>query len=377
MAGINRPTILEVNLESIAKNTRKLKKIVGDVELMAVVKADAYGHGFEAVSRICLKNGATWLGVATIDEAIKLRDKGFLEPILVFSGLLPKNLEICEKYNIDVTIQDRFFFRNYKISGIKLLKGLNIHLKIDTGMHRLGILPREIPEFLEESKKFREFSIRGIWTHFPEAGNENKSFTNNQIRLFNKCIKKSESILKKNIKYKHSANSAAILNHKNSYYNMVRPGLGIYGYYDEQHLSKKAVLLPAMRLLSKIVAIRNIDKGESISYGRTYTAKKTMKIATVPIGYADGYNRLNSNCGYVLLRGNRTKVVGRVCMDQIMIDVSDFKDLQHGEEIVLLGRQGSEEISIYEMMKILDTIPNDILVNFGKRIDKVYVWNNL
>jgi alanine racemase len=369
----NRPTVLEVDLENIARNTRTLKKIVGEAELMAVVKADAYGHGFEEVSRVCLENGATWLGVATIDEAIDLRNKGFHEPILVFSGIFPENMDICERNDIDITIQDSAFFKNFLQSGIKLNNSLNAHLKIDTGMHRLGVLPDELFEVLEESKDVHEVNIRGIWTHFPEAGNKDRSFTEYQLDLFDDCIKRSEQILQKEISFKHSANSAAILYHKRSHYNMVRPGLGLYGYYDEPHLSRKAALLPSIRMITKIVSIRDIVPGESISYGRTYVAKKKMRIATIPIGYADGYNRLHSNRGNVLLRGKKTKIVGRVCMDQAMIDISDFNNIQHGEEVVLLGRQGKKTISMYEMTEVLNSIPNDILVNFGKRIDKVYV----
>ena len=370
---IHRPTFLEVNLENIAHNTRFFKSIIGNAELMAVVKADAYGHGAIQIAGTCLENGATWLGVATVEEGMELRNKGFSAPTLAFCGLLPDQITICEKNNIDITLQDKYFFKNFKDGRVKLTSPINAHLKIDTGMHRLGLLYDEITDFLNESKQFPEINIRGIWTHFSEAGEKDKSFTQGQIGLFNRCIELAESVLGYEIKYKHAANSAATINHRNSHYNMARPGLGLYGYYDNSHLFNKADLLPALRWVSKIISIRDLGKGESISYGRTYRTKKPMRVATIPIGYADGYNRLNSNCGQVLFRGVKTKILGRVCMDQIMIDVTGFENVRHGEEIVVLGKQGGSEISINEMQALLGTIPYEILVNISSRVRRVYI----
>jgi len=367
------PTVLEINLDNIAHNTRTLKGMVGESELMAVVKADAYGHGAAEVSRVCLRNGASWLGVDKVEEGIELRKNGFVEPILIFNGLQPDQLGTCSDYNLDFTIQDKYFFKNIQKRYSKLCKGLNAHLKIDTGMHRLGVLFDELEYFLNDSKKFPKINIRGIWTHFSEAGAQDKSFTREQIKIFKRSILISESVLGREIRYKHAANSAAILNHKDSYFNLVRPGLGLYGYYDEPQLFDKADLISAIRWVSRIVSLREIEKGEAVGYGRTYIAAKKVKVATIPVGYADGYNRLLSNRGSVLFRGEKAVVIGRVCMGQLMIDLSEHEDILHGEEVVLLGKQGNSEITIYEIMSLLNTIPYEILVNIGIKTKRIYI----
>jgi len=285
------PTFLEVNLGNIAHNTRFFKNSIGDTELMAVVKANGYGHGAVQIARTCLENGASWLGVATVEEGIELRDAGINAPILVFSGILPGQIAACEKYGLDLTLQDKYFFKNIKDEGVQLTGPINAHLKIDTGMHRLGVFYDEIADFLKGSRQFPEINIRGIWTQFPEAGSSDRSFTQGQIGLFDKCIELAESELGRKIEYKHAANSAAIFNHKDSYYTVARPGLGLYGYYDGSFSFDKENILPAIRWVSKIISIRDLRKGESISYGRTYTAKKQLRVATIPLGYADGYNK--------------------------------------------------------------------------------------
>ena len=370
---IERPTLLEVSLDNIAHNTRFFKSTIGSTELMAVVKANAYGHGVMQIARTCLENGASWLGVATVEEGLELRNGGFDAPILVFCGILPGQIPVCKKYGLDITIQDKYFLENFKDGGIKLSGPINAHLKIDTGMHRLGVFQDEITDFLIGSKQFPEINIRGIWTQFPEAGAQDKSFTKEQIRLFDKCVKLAESVLGREIEYKHAANSTAIINHKDSHYNIARPGLGLYGYHDGSPLFDDADILPAIRWVSKIISIRDLGKGESISYGRTYTTKKPLRVATIPLGYADGYNRLNSNCGQVLFRGVKTKILGRVCMDQTMIDITGFENVRQGEEVVVLGKQGSSEISIYDMQSLLGTIPYEILVNISSRVKRVYI----
>lgn len=365
-----RPTILEIDLSNIAHNVKELKKYAGKAELMAVVKANAYGHGVVPVARIAIEQGASWLGVATVGEGIELRKAGFLEPILILGGILPEESQLCKEYELDVTVSSRFFLK--RLIDLSADSGiLNVHLKIDTGMHRLGIIPREtasVAKMLAENGKIK---VRGIWTHFPIAASQDRSFSENQINQFEECVKQVECIIGE-IPYKHTANSAGVINLFQSHFNLVRPGLGLYGYHDEPHLAEKINLKPAMSWRTKITSLREVPKEEGVSYGLTYVTKRKTKVATLPVGYADGYNRLLSNRGEVLVRGKRAKIIGRVCMDQTMIDVTDIKGVEEGDDVILLGRQGQEFISIYEMCEWLGTIPNEILTTISVRVPRLY-----
>ena len=366
-----RPTMVEVDLNKIASNVRELKKMAKGAELMAVVKANAYGYGAVRVSETALAHGASWLGVATMEEGIELRRGGLTVPILVLGGILPEQLAGCFQYDLDVTVNSKNFVKQIREIDFDQGKKLHVHLKIDTGMHRLGILPQEAVEFAAAIKKLAQVYVRGIWTHFPEAASRDKSFSLQQVESLQSCIQEVESLLGK-IPVKHSANSAGIINLPQAHFNMVRAGLGLYGYHDEPHLARYISLEPALTWRTKITSLRQVPSGSSIGYGRTYTTTRTTRVATLPIGYADGYNRLLSNKGQVLIRGKRVKIVGRVCMDQTMIDVTDVDDVREGEDVVVLGRQGDNAVTMSEMADWACTIPNDILVSIGSRVFRTY-----
>lgn len=367
-----RPTVLKVNVRDIAHNVRALKNIIGEAQLMAVVKADALGHGAVEAARIVLENGATWLGVASIEEGIELRDAGIKAPILIFGGIFPEQVIVCMQYNLDIIISDNNFIRQVKQSGISFEKEVYAHLKIDTGMHRLGVSPEYLINALKEAKEVKNLNFRGICTHFSESASSNKNISQKQIELFNKCVIEAESFLGFEIPLKHMANSAGIINHKESHFNMVRSGFGLYGYYDDSRLSEVVKLRPAITWLTKIISVRDVEVGERIGYGGTYVTTRPTKVATIPIGYADGFNRLLSNKGQVIVRGKRVNIIGRICMDLSMIDVTNLEDVVEGEEVVLLGKQLDEEISIYEMANLIGSIPNDVLVSIKNRVPREY-----
>lgn len=368
-----RPTVLEIDLDCIAHNVRELKRLAPQAQLMATVKANAYGHGAVQVSRVALANGATWLGVATVEEGMELRRAGLKVPILVFSGLLPHQISACIQYDLDCALAGKNFISQIKpvLMGLPAGKRLFVHLKIDTGMHRLGILPKDLEVLLAELKRLPQVSVRGIWTHFAESASRDKSFSLKQLAIFQQCVEIVENSLGQ-IPLKHAANSGAVINLPQSHYNLIRPGLGIYGYYDERHLAELVYLKPALTWKTRIISVREIPPGETVSYGRTYEATGPMKIATLPVGYADGYKRLLSNQGQVLIRGERANIIGRICMDQTMVDVTFIEGIKEGEEVVLLGTQGGKDLSIYEMCKWAQTIPYEILVSISGRVQRIY-----
>lgn len=365
-----RPTITEIDLDSIGYNVRQFKGIISDAELMAVIKADGYGHGAIEVAWEAIKNGATWLGVATAKEGIQLREAGLKIPVLVLGGITPEEIIDCNYNDIDVAVYSNNFLKQLdRYSGI-FRRPLNIHLKIDTGMHRIGIQPKDLRFFAKELKDRKHMNTRGIFTHFPNAAGD-KEFSNQQIKEFMDCVNLAEEILGK-VPYKHTANSAAAINLIESHFNLVRIGLGLYGYHDEVWLKEKLELRPALTWKTKITSIRKVKKGNRVGYGRTYMVDRDSKIATIPVGYADGYKRILSNNGFVLVKGRRVRIAGRVCMDQTMVDVTDVPGVCEGDEVILIGKQGNEEISMYEMCQWADTIPNDILVSIKDRVDRVY-----
>lgn len=367
-----RPTMLLINADNIAYNTRTLKNYAGDSSLMAIVKADALGHGAIEASKIVLRSGATWLGVATIEEGIELRDAGIIAPILILGPIFPEQIISCMQYNFDFIISSDCFIKKLKETSIIFEKEVYAHLKIDTGMHRAGISPSNLHSVLKEAKEINNLFLRGICTHFYDSPSKNKKTSEDQVMLFNKCVNEAEGILGFTIPIKHMANSSGIINHKSSHFNMVRSGIGLYGYYDDIELSKLVQLKPAATWLTKVTSVRCVPKDSSIGYGGTYiTIRKTI-IATIPVGYADGFNRLLSNRGQVLVKGKKVDIIGRISMDQTMIDVTDIENVVEGDEVILIGKQLSQEISIYEMADLINTIPNDILVSIKSRVPRVY-----
>ncbi|MFH0764612.1 MAG: alanine racemase, partial [Candidatus Omnitrophota bacterium] len=365
-----RPTWAEIDLAAIEYNYKQVRRLVGkSTNIMVVVKANAYGHGTVEVSAVLEKLGVDYLGVATTDEAVRLRDHGIKTPILVLGSVLPEEVRVLIEKDITLTLcsDDLLEAIRKEISDGHRAK---VHIKIDTGMGRIGIWHEEALNFIKNLAQDKKVFIEGIYTHFSSAGRDD-FFTNYQIEAFEKLLTQLEGFDVR-IPLKHAANSIATVDFKRSHMNLVRPGLIIYGMYPKYTFPKLIKLKPAMSLKTKIVYIKEMPPGRSISHGRTYVTQKHTRIATAPIGYADGYARSLSNKADVLVRGKRAKVVGKVTMDQMMIDVGHIKNAKVGDEVVLIGRQGRNEIRTEKLARLAETIAYEFICGISNRVPRVY-----
>jgi alanine racemase len=367
-----RPAYLEVDLDALAYNIRNIKKKLGkNVELMAIVKANGYGHGAFEVAKVALENGAGSLGVAILEEAIELRQKGIKAPIL---NLFPEPKERAEKvveYNLDQVITDLEFVKKLSQEAKRQNKYSHIFIEIDTGLGRYGIPPQKTIDLVKKIKKLENVRLKGILSQFSTADQLKKDFAYHQLSVFKKTLDELESF-SNHIPIKSIANSGAVLDIPASYFNHVRVGHLLYGLYPSMETSESIKVKPAMTLKSKVMFTKEVEKGTPISYGKTYIAKKKTKIVTIPLGYADGYSRLLSNKGEVLIRGKRAKVVGRVCMDAFMVDVSRIPDAKVGDEVVVMGKQRKDEITAHDLGKWTNTFAYEIMTRMGKRLPVVY-----
>jgi alanine racemase len=368
------PTWVEVNLDAIAQNIKNIKKLIGEKkELMAVVKGNAYGHDILEVSPVVLENGATRLAVARLEEAIFLRKAGITVPILVLGLTLKQQAEFLVSYDITPAVCEFEMIEKLSESAVQMNKMTKIHLKVDTGMGRIGIFPYDVLRFIKRMKALKNVEIEGIFTHFSVADEKDKFYTEEQFRKFIEIL----TILEKEgikIPIKHVGNSATLLDLPHMWLDMVRPGIAIYGLYPSKEVKKTINLIPAQQFKTKIVFIKELPLGESISYGRTYITKRRMRVASLPVGYADGYNRLLSNQGEVLVRGQRVPIIGRVCMDQCVIDVTNLTQVEIGDEVVLWGRQGEEMITVEEIAQKIRTINYEIVhMPDKKRVPKLFI----
>ncbi|MGG3521381.1 alanine racemase [Bacillus pseudomycoides] len=373
-----RDTIVEVNLDAVKHNVREFKKRVNDknIAMMAAVKANGYGHGAVEVAKAAIEAGVNQLAVAFVDEGIELREAGVTVPILVL-GYTP--VEVAKDaigYDIMMTV-----YRIEDLKGIneiakQLEKKAHIQVKIDTGMSRIGLQEEEVAPFLEELKNMKYIEIEGMFTHYSTADEINKIYTNMQTSLFEKAVNTAKE-MGIHLPYIHSSNSAGSMELSNTFQNMVRVGIGIYGMYPSKEVDHTVVSLqPALSLKSKVAHIKHAKKNRGVSYGNTYVTTGEEWIATVPIGYADGYNRQLSNKGHALINGIRVPVLGRVCMDQLMLDVTKAMPVQVGDEVVFYGRQGEEEISVEEIADTLGTINYEVTCMLDRRIPRVYKEND-
>ena len=370
-------TWLEIDLDAIAKNTRNIKKLIGqNKELMAVVKGNAYGHDVLEIVPIFLKNGATRLAVARLEEGIFLRKAGIDVPILVLSATLKEEAETALMHDITTSACNISFIKKMNELSLKLKKKAKIHLKIDTGMGRLGVKSEKAVDFIKKVLTFDHIIIEGIFTHFSVADEKDKKYTEEQFRKFSEILKILEKE-KIRIPLKHVSNSATLLDLEHMWLDMVRPGIALYGLYPSKEVKKVIKLIPAQRFKTRIAFLKELPAEKSISYGRTYTTyKKNTIIASLPIGYADGYSRLLSNKGEVLVRGRRMPIIGRICMDQCMIDVTDLPLVKIGDEVVLWGKQGNERITVEEIADKLNTINYEIThLPDKKRVSKLFIKN--
>ncbi len=368
-----RLTFAEISLKNLKFNYLNLKKKVKNRPVMAVVKADAYGHGMlkvvEALESLGEKKPA-YYGVALLEEALELRKSGLTNsPILTFSPVDKEELEYYVKFNIMPTLTD--FSQLNILKKYNGRKKLNIHINVDTGMGRLGVNFKEAVRLIKEVQTLNKIEIKGLYTHFATSDEKNKSFALTQLGRFKDVLGElsAENI---DVGIIHAANSGAIIDLPETYFDMVRPGISLYGYYPSLETSESVKLKPVMKLVSEITTLKKIKKGESVSYGRIYFAPKNIVAATVPVGYADGYNRLLSNKGVGILKNGTVKQIGRVTMDRILFDVTNA-DAKVGKRIVLMGREGKMNFDAWKWSQILSTIPYEVTCNISKRVPRVYV----
>jgi len=367
--------VAQINLKAIEHNIAKIRKIIGkDRKILAAVKANAYGHGDAEVARTAVSSGVDYLGVANITEAIHLRRADINIPILILGCSFKYEIGDILSYNISPTIADLDFAEELNRKATEFPNKVVVHVKIDTGMGRIGPHFEHAVDFIKELTKLENLFLEGIFTHFPSSDEADKSFSLLQIKRFKDILDKLE-ISGISIPIKHMANSGAILseNINGSFFDMVRPGLMLYGAYPSPYVSKDIGLEPALTLKTRIVFIKDVEPGSTISYGRTYITKSKARLAAIPIGYGDGYSRLLSNKGEVLIKGKRAPIVGRVCMDQSIVDVSEIPEVSVGDEVVLIGKQGHERINVEEIAEKTGTIPNEVFCMISKRVPRVYI----
>ncbi|MHB9094041.1 MAG: alanine racemase [Eubacteriales bacterium] len=370
-----RPVWAEVDLSAIAHNMKELRRVTKPgAKVMAVVKANAYGHGAVSVSNTVLANGADYLGVAILGEGRQLREAGIMAPILIL-GFTPAE-QAVDVVDLDLTqtVYDFAGAEALSRSAVKAQKRVRIHIKVDTGLGRLGFLTDiSTSQEILRMAGLPNLEIEGIFTHFSVAGSRDKEYTYGQYTKFREILSQLKG-LGLDIPIKHAANSAAAIDLPDVHLDMVRVGITIYGLYPSDEVFKEKVdLKPALSLKALAAQVKTVQTDTSISYGRTYITNRETRVATIPIGYADGYTRLLSNKAAAVIRGQRVPQIGTVCMDQIMLDVSSVPDVKVGDEVVLIGEQGGQKVTADELAGLIGTINYEIVCMLGDRIPRVYV----
>jgi alanine racemase len=362
-------TWLEIDLEAIRKNIRLLERLTG-TPVMAIVKANGYGHGAIETARAAVEAGAEWCGVARFEEAMALRKAGLDCHLLVMGYTPPACLEEAIAEKISLTIYDLALGELYPRHLPKTGEPLRVHVKVDTGMGRLGIKPEEALPLVERLSRQPGFLVEGLCTHFSKADETDRSFTLKQLSKFNPLVAELE---KRNLRPPviHAANSAAAIQYPESRFDLVRPGIAIYGLNPSGDAPLPAGFLPSLTWKARLTSKKVLPPGHSISYGGIYTTRTEELIGVVPVGYADGFRRVAGQ--QVLLRGRRVDVVGRVCMDQCMVQLSGLPDAQVGDEVILLGNQGGERISAEEIAWRWDTINYEVVCGLSNRLPRIYL----
>ncbi len=375
MDAVTRPVWAEVDLDNIRHQIRKISDHIGSrPEIMAVVKADGYGHGALPVAEAALEAGAGRLAVALPEEGMELRAAGISAPIQVLGEIDRNQARIILEYDLIPTIcrQDTPEFLQKLASENE--KTVPAVIKIDTGMGRIGIQPEELNSYYEKITSFSRLKVDSLMTHFATADEKNKEFTREQYRRFEKAVQKLRENKDKGLEINcQVANSATVIDLPEYSLDIVRPGIMLYGLPPSREVDQSFDLKPVLELKAKIAYLKRVPSGTPISYGSTYITEREAEIATLPLGYADGYPRLLSNQADVLVNGKRAPVRGRVCMDQLMIDVSDISQVEEGQEVTLIGREGDSEITAGELAEMIGTINYEIVSRLGKRVPRIYL----
>jgi alanine racemase len=367
-------THVQVHLDNIKANIDAIRQRIGpSCKILIAVKANAYGHGAVRVSQMAEEIGVDFLGIATVPEGIQLRQAGIRLPILKFGPTFQEEIAIAVENGITLPICDeKAAFETQEICAAQGKKH-PVHLKIDTGMGRVGVTPVGAPSLAEYvEKKCPSLHLEGVFTHLPVSDSADGTFTIRQVNLFKDCVNQVQQKIGRKIEISHCANSGAVLGHSAAWMDMVRPGIMIYGYYPDKDTLKSIPLLPGLSFLSRVSFVKKVSFGTSIGYGRTWVAQRETWIATIPVGYADGFNRLFSNAGRVLINGSSYPIVGRVCMDQSMVDLGPETSVKVGDQVTLIGKNGENEISCDEWAEKLHTITYEVTCQINPRVERVY-----
>lgn len=368
----------KIDLDAVTYNMEQMKqRIDGDTKIMAVIKSDGYGHGAIQVAEVLEKYDYIWgFAVATLDEAVVLRTEGIQKPILVLGCIFPDQyLEMLDN-DIRMNVYTEEMAKEISYMARREGKTAYLHIKLDTGMARLGFaVNNESVDAITRISKLPNVNMEGVFTHFAKADETDKTFTKNQISQF---VSMTEKLRERGVTfpYEHCANSAAIIDVEDARFDIVRAGISTYGLYPSEEVNQNAVhLKPALALKSHVAFVKEIEEGAPVSYGGTFVAEKKMKIATIPVGYGDGYPRSLSGKGYVLIRGKKANILGRICMDQFMVDVTDIEGVSFGDKVTLIGRDGNEAISVEKLSELSGRFNYEFICALGKRIPRVYVKN--
>ncbi len=363
-----RPTVVEVDLDAIRHNVRALKPVTA--ELMAVVKGDGYGHGDVRVARAALEAGATWLGVALVEEGVGLRDAGIDARVLVLSEFPPGSEKEALEAGLTPTVYTDEGLASVTEAAVGIGASIGVHVKVDTGMHRVGVYPPEAAVAFCRKAIDAGLTLGGLWTHFARS-EEDEETTRAQLAQLLAVVGAARAA-GLSPRLVHAANSAALILYPESHLDLVRPGVAIYGLDPGGELSARAGLRPALTWRSAVTMLKRLPAGEPVSYGHLYRLEADANIATVPVGYEDGFGRLLSSRGEVLIRGKRHRVAGTVTMDQILVDCGD-DEIAPGDEVVLIGEQGGERITAEELARHVGTIGYEIVTAISERVPREYV----
>jgi len=365
-----RPTYAEVDLEAFKHNFQHIRAKFPGVKIAAIVKADAYGHGLLPIARYLEKLRAYYLGVGFLEEGIALREDKIALPILVLGGVAGFQIDHFLEYDLDLTASSHLILSEIDRRARRMNRIAKVHLKIDTGMNRIGVNYRRGLEFLEAAAKLPGLEVKSVYSHLASAETD-REFTEEQCRRLQEFRAPAEKIFRDKIPF-HILNTAGILNHPGWAMDLIRPGLMLYGLNPDLSYLPQSKLQPVLSVKSEIVFIKRVQPGEGISYGLTHTTSRETTIVTIPIGYGDGYPVRLSNKGQVLIKGKRFPIVGKVCMDQIMVDTGEER-VRIGEEVVLIGKQETGSITIEEICPLTDTIPYEITCGLTSRVPRLFL----
>ena len=366
-AWLGRPVWADVDLDALEHNVRELKRQACGALLMAIVKANAYGHGATGIARAALAAGADRLGVVCVDEGEELRRAGVTAPILVMGHTPVSQAERAVALDLTTTVGSHHFAEAVAQRAIERGVTIRVHLKVETGLNRYGLPPEQLLPLAESMRHLPGLDVEGLWTHFATGDEPDKSYVQRQFRAFTAVADQLPWI-----RLRHVANTATVLDMPELSLDMVRVGIGLYGCYASEDVDRGTLLRPVMSLKSRVARLRRLDPGESVSYGCTWTAARPSVVALVMCGYGDGLRRTLSNKGSVLVRGRRAPIVGRIAMDMCVADVTEIPYVALDDEVVIIGRQRDDEISAEEVARLSDTISYETLTGITARVPRVY-----